>query len=77
MHVVSPIPANDVVTVTGVHSFTAWSISDLQGKAYLNGKIKEQDMLRIETGKLQPGTYFLRLLKNDGQQENHKLNIAR
>ncbi|HXC06071.1 MAG TPA: T9SS type A sorting domain-containing protein [Bacteroidia bacterium] len=73
-----PNPASDYIDIRvkdGIR-ISSLSILDISGRTVLHQQIQGLDLIRVETGTIPNGMYFLILNGSDGKQHTHKICMA-
>ncbi|MBU0489792.1 MAG: trypsin-like peptidase domain-containing protein [Bacteroidetes bacterium] len=71
-----PVPAKDVVFVTGFTSDISFTLFDIAGKSILSESVSSQKMIEIRTSNLEDGVYILKTM-GEKAHSVHRILIAR
>jgi hypothetical protein len=63
---VYPVPVGNVLNIEGIDSFTGIEIRDITGKVYYSSASNDAWSVRIETGNMPKGVYFIKLTSPAG-----------
>lgn len=74
--VLFPVPASEILNVTGCIVTDSWSVIDTEGRVVRIGGPTASDRLSIDVRPLPPGTYALRLVTDQGIR-TERFTVAR